>query len=99
MKLCEQLNNVISESVQKVKLDGKEYQIEIQKGISALIKYEFDNPDMGNFDDFKDDKERLKKLTKSMKKLDVQTVKEQIEMLVSEGEISVQKLLKDKVIK
>lgn len=98
MNLCNQISEALN-VVQSVELDGKKYSIDIQKAIESLIQYEFDNPDMGNFDDFKDDKERLKSITKGLKKLDVTTVKEQIELLVGEDEISLKQLLKDKVIR
>ena len=98
MNLSEQYLKM-HETVQTVTLEGKEYQIEIQKAIQALIEYEMENPDMGNSDDFKDDAERRRRLTKQLKGLDAETVKEQIEMYVGDDEMSVKQLLKDKVIK
>lgn len=98
MNLSEQYMGM-HEAVQEVELEGKKYQIEIQKAIQALIEYEMENPDMGNSDDFKDDDERRRRLTKQLKGLDAETVKEQIEMYVGDDEMSVKQLLKDKVIK
>ena len=97
MKLTEKINSIL-ETKNTIKLDGKEYQLDVQKAIKALIKYEFDNPDMGNSDDFKDDAERMRRLTKQLKGLDVKTVISQIEMFVGDDEMSVKDLLKDKVI-
>ena len=97
MKLAEKIIHM-SESKITVDLGGKEYQLNVQNALQALIKYEFDNPDMGNSDDFKDDKERLKRLKKDMKGLDADTIKEQIEMYFDEDEITLKELIASKAI-
>jgi hypothetical protein len=95
MKLAEK---ILSEVKQTIQLDGKEYQINIQKALGRILKYTMDNPDMGDPQDFKDDKARLAYHTKQMKGLGVSDAKEQIEILVGEGELKVKDLIKDKVI-
>ena len=87
-----------NESKQTVNLGGKVYQLNVQNALKALIQYEFDNPDMGNFDDYKDDAERMRKLTKGMKELDVETIKDQIEMYFGDDEMTLKELLKNKSI-
>ena len=97
MKLTRRLNNIL-EKVITINLEGKEYQLNVQNAIKALIEYEMDNPDMGNPDDYKDNSERRRIITKNLKDLDVVTVVDQIELWVGEGEMSVKDLLKSKAI-
>lgn len=97
--LTNEINELLNEKVITVELDDKKYQLNTQEAIKTLIAYEMDNPDMGNDIDFKDDKQRLLHLKKQLKGLAVKDITDQVEMLVSDGEVKISHLIKNKVIR
>ena len=82
-----------------VTLDGKEYYLNREGVIKTLVQYHFDNPDMGDPEDFRSENQRMQRLKKDMKSFDLAHYKEQIELWYNEGEISLKDLKKHGALK
>lgn len=79
-------------------LENEKYQLEVQKGIEALVKYHMDNPCLSEEMDYKVDDDRYSYYKKQFKGLDIIDVVEQITFLVDDDQLKVDSLLNNKVI-
>jgi len=97
MKLSKKLLDIY-EGKQTIELDGEAYQLNVQKGIAALVDWYMANPDLGEPIDYKDDNKRATYYKKQFKGLSVDDVRDQIKSLWDEDSLSTKDLKKAKAI-